>query len=207
MKIRLTDLEHVRSNPKAYRDILADSTENKRFFRMSRRRALHLSIYEYHRRGESVNLALIYLEDLYHRRFKNEKYLTELEDQVEDYASEFRRHGNSVVEFKTNVSINIESGLQITGEIPRLDLVPQGGYEVLLFPTSTDNWTQELRYPLLQAHFSKKLGAPVEEMSVGIYDVDRARYETTRFTTDEIAAAHEELREIAAVLGTGGLFP
>ena len=174
---------------------------------MSRNRALHLAIFEYHRKNEDLAHAMTYLDHLFHRNFKNKKYLVQLEDQLDDYAVGFKAQGHVVVETKRNIAIPAHADLIITGEIPRLDLVPRGGYAVWLFSAAADTWSQELRMPLIQAHYAERLGAPLTEVSVGFFDTESGSYSSVSLTADEVELAISEIREIASVLTTPRSLP
>jgi hypothetical protein len=60
----------------------------------------------------------------------------------------------------------------------------------------------ELRFPLIQDTYSKKLSAALDEVTVGVYDFATSSYETYAFTQREINRAIAELQQLVERLIT-----
>ena len=69
-------------------------------------------------------------------------------------------------------------------------------YNVWLFAKQPLDWRSELRLPLIQLAYSKKLSVGVDEIRVGIYDFSAASYTDYCFNEHEIADARLEFTEL-----------
>ena len=65
-----------------------------------------------------------------------------------------------------------------------------------LFAKQPLDWRSELRLPLIQLAYSKKLSVGVDEIRVGIYDFSAASYTDYCFNEHEIADARLEFTEL-----------
>jgi hypothetical protein len=98
--------------------------------------------------------------------------------------------------------------MSVTGQIPRLDLAPNG-YNVWLFAKQPLDWRGELRLPLIQAAYSRKLNVDMSEINVGVYDFSTATYTDYSFNEQEIAEANRELsgllQQLSSIAGRTSL--
>ncbi len=163
-------------------------------------RALQYSVFEYHRRGEDIATAAQYLEDMFHKHFKRQQYLPDLLAQLTQYDVQFRSLPNAVVQCRARVSIPVDPDLQLTGEIPRIDLAPNGGYAIWFFARALYGWQSELRMPLIQGHFASQMMVAPDRVTVGFYCFDAGAYDTRGYTAAEIAAAFAEARQLGSAL-------
>jgi hypothetical protein len=69
----------------------------------------------------------------------------------------------------------------------------QNGYSAWLFAKEIGNWRSELRLPVVQGAYAARLGAPVEEVTVGVYSFASATYTEYSYKPEEVAAALNEL--------------
>ena len=99
------------------------------------------------------------------------------------------------------MNLVINSKLIIAGEIARLDLVPDRGYAAfVLSREQSEDWRRQIRFPLIQAHFAKKLNCALLDVAVGIYSVPDAVHELHRFSASHVSAAQAEIAKLATRL-------
>jgi hypothetical protein len=198
IKLRLSDLEAARQNPSGFRG--GSPPGYPRQFSMMR--TLHYSVYEYHRRREDIARAAQYLEDMFHKHFKRQQYLPQLLAQLAQYDAQFRSLPNAVVRCRARVSIAVDPDLQLSGEIPRIDLAPNGGYAVWFFGPTPYEWRSELRMPVIQGHFASQMMVAPERVTVGFYFFDLGLYDSARYSPTQIAAAFAEAHQLGSALIT-----
>jgi hypothetical protein len=187
MKLGHRQLEEFRADPRGF----VSAPPGRAQARFSKHRALQLAIYRYHTRGGNVGEAVAHLGDLY-RKFKDRRDLPDRERQLYQYVTSFLQLGSIVASQRLRLSANVVANLDITGEIPRLDLVPSGGYAVWLFTKEHYQWAAELRMPILQRHFAKAMKVPSEQVTVGFYAFDIASHRSHLYSSDEIDRAVNE---------------
>lgn len=197
MKVRLAELEDVRKDPVAYLERKSAESPHKR---MSFQRVLHLAIYAYHRNQGDVSKAHTHLIHTFNKNFKQTRQLDTLESQLDDYIVAYRTSGLVAVETKKNIRIDITPYVSLTGEIPRLDVVPAKGYAVWLFGAPSPSWHRELRLPLIQAHYSHLLGSNLEEIEIGFYDCVAAKYVSATFDSLAVEASRKEALALSGIL-------
>jgi hypothetical protein len=119
--------------------------------------------------------------------------------QLNRYADAFTKLGNRVFKIRDCLSLSLPEAISrvinLTAQIFRLDLT-LNGYAVWLFAKEPSNLRSELRLPLIQEAYSKKLSASLDEITVGVYDFATANYESYSFTQREINKATSELGEL-----------
>jgi hypothetical protein len=198
VKLRHSGLESARKDPEAYRSQAGEPGG----FRLSKARALHLAVYEFHRLGGDLYGASEYLRALYEKNFKQPRDLNRLDDQLAEYAAWYLGSGLLVIERKLRISVPLGPGVDLVGEVPRLDMDPSGsGYAVWLFGKKTeDAWITELRLPILQAYFAERMKASLAEVSVGVYFFESGEPVQTQFDEPTVSAAWDEASAIAAAL-------
>jgi hypothetical protein len=189
-------LEAARQDPMSF----GAGTGSPSGFRFSKVRALHYAVYEFHRTDGDLSRASDYLYTLYHRNFKTTGDYARLDDQLAEYAAWYRLSGFIVVEYRLQAAIPLGSGVQLVGEIPRLDLDPTGGYAVWLFGKKPNEWRGELRMPLLQAGFAQRMGVRLDQVAVGFYFFETGDHERECYDSSAVAAAQEEAATVASAL-------
>jgi hypothetical protein len=189
MKISHGRLEAVRSDLSAY---AAEQHFNPR----SKWRTLQYAAYEYHRNG--VQAAIARFDRAFHQQFTGVGDFDVYADQLELYIARHRRLGKPTVEFQRRIHLDLTPDVFISGEVPRVDLEPAGGFGACLFFRSATVWQGELRMPLLQYELATSLGVPVSSVSVGAYFFDSGAQQSRRYSRAEIDGALEEARSLAA---------
>jgi hypothetical protein len=203
MKIPLRELEQVRQDPQAYLR-KRERPKDKDFFGKSKYRTLLRAALYYHDAKGDLDKAKKYLQNAYDI-FKDKRSLNDDFEKLENYAAAFENLGNSVFKVRDRLTLILPEGisreLSITAEIPRLDLT-SAGYAVWMFSKEPASLKRELRFPLIQDTYSKKLSAALDEVTVGIYDFATSSYETYAFTQREINRATAELQQLVERLIT-----
>jgi len=195
MRISHGQLEDARRDPAAWLRSRAASTG---FSGQSKLQNLGWALRVYHR--ESLESALLYLE----RRFEARHYrrLDAYIGYLLGYDQQFKLKPACQVVFGDRVALPLGNDVELRGEIGRLDVEAVAGYSVWLFTEEfPQNWTRQLRMPLLQMHYASKMGAPSDEVSVGFYSYSQARYLSTSYSASRIARAVSEARRLSSRIG------
>jgi hypothetical protein len=108
---------------------------------------------------------------------------------------------HTVIQCRVRVSHEIGAGVEVTGEVGRVDLTAQG-YSIYLFTKVLDPWRDDLRMPLLHTYFCQKFGVPASVVEIGVYSMETAQYESTSYSDQELAAATREAKQLARRLVT-----
>jgi hypothetical protein len=198
MKIPLRELEQVRKDPRAYlrrREGASGGGFNpKSKYATLQRAALH-----YHKSNGDLDRARKYLEDAYAKLFKDQRSLQGSLIQLNRYADAFAQLGSRVFQIRDRLSLSLPEAISreinLIAQIPRLDLT-LNGYAVWLFAKEPSDLRSELRLPLIQEAYSRKLSARLDEITVGVYDFATANYESYSFTQREINKATDELGDL-----------
>lgn len=206
MRISLSELEQARRDPRAY--VREREGRGGRFFFKSGYATLQRAVFRFHQSKGNLEEARKYLQESYETQFKHKQKLDGYIEQLERYALGFANRGNRVFKVRDRLVIPVPAELanqvSVTGQIPRLDFVSSCGYNVWLFAKRPLDWRAELRLPLIQAAYSKKLTADLNEVKVGVYDFSTATYTDYRFDEQEIAEANREfvdlLKQVTALV-------
>jgi hypothetical protein len=196
MKLSHSELEAFRTNPHAFVD-----RGDGRFPRIGMFRYWQFALRTYHKKGRQAALARLDgdLTGHFKATKPNLRKFAELKRQLVAYAMSFEALGHVAVEVQTRLNANPCPNLQIGGEIARLDLVPTGGYAVFLFwKEGGQGWQTQIRFPVVQQYFSSKLGAPLKEITVGVYCVQTTTHQVSRFSASAVARAQTELANAMA---------
>jgi hypothetical protein len=198
MRISLSELEQARRDPRAY--VRQREGRGGGFFFKSGYATLQRAVFRFHQSKGNLEEAKKYLQESYERQFKHRQKLEGYIEQLERYTLEFANRGNRVFKVRDRLVIPVPEELanqvSVTGQIPRLDFVPSGGYNVWLFAKQPVDWRAELRLPLIQAAYSKKLTAGLNEVKVGVYDFSTATYTDYSFDEQEVTEANHELVDL-----------
>jgi hypothetical protein len=80
----------------------------------------------------------------------------------------------------------------LRGRIDRFDMRIAGGYRATMTQLEQSAWEEELRWPLIQKGIANDLGAPPNEVEVGVFCYANGIYAYRAFTDHEIANAENE---------------
>ena len=196
IRLRLSDVEDARQRPSGFRG--GSPPGSRMSFTMAR--ALQYSVYEYHRQGGDLARAAEYFENMFRRNFRRQGVLLQLLDQLAQYHAQFQSLSNTVVRCRVRVAIAVGGDMEITGEIGRLDLAPDGGYAAWLLARTRHEWRSELRMPLIQGYFARQMVVEPENVAVGFYFFDPGEHDSVRFSARQIDAAFAEAHSLSAAL-------
>jgi hypothetical protein len=198
MRIPLRQLEEVREDPRAYLR-KRERPNRSEFYGKSKYLTLQRAALHYHKEKGNLESAREYLQDAYARQFKDQRSLQGSLDKLNNYAGAFKRSGNIVFKVRDQLTLSLPETLSreisLTAQIPRLDLTTKG-YAVWLFSKEPADLRSELRLPLIQDAYSRKLSAALNEITVGFYDFSTSNYESYSFTQREINRSTAELRQL-----------
>jgi|AGTN01.3.fsa_nt_gi hypothetical protein len=200
LRIAVSDIREVIADPKSYRKQLESSSSQPR--RFSKMQCVRLACYRFHKPNEDINSALDYLEKMFIKNFVNTDDLADHLMMLEEYVQQFLKSGNTAIACRERMMIELPSEfvgrIRVSGETSRIDLT-DGGYAVWMIGHSLDNWQQDPRFPVLQAHYAKKLGAGLSEVSVGVYDFKIGKHESEIFAESVISTTLSELENALKV--------
>jgi len=192
MRISLSNLQEAIKNPRAF---IRAQRKPRTGFRYSRYLMLRSVALGYHAQNDlGVSEAL--LEARLIQKFKGTKGNAECLEQLRTYVSQFTALGTSVAKVRNRVTVVLPeeyADYPITGEVARLDLHPAGGYRAWLLTNRTEDWRDEIRFPLLQGACATQLNVDVKEVVPGVYDFSRSTYTELRFSENEIRTARRRL--------------
>jgi hypothetical protein len=192
MKIALSHLDEAIRNPRAF--IRAQKTP-KTGFRYSRYMLLRGIALSYHAQND-LGASEALLESRLSQKFKTTNGNDECLEQLREYVAEYTALGTTVAKVRNRVKVVLPEEYKdyaITGEVARLDLHPQGGYRAWLFSNHTNNWKDEIRFPLFQAACAAQLNVDLDEVVPGIYDFSTSSYSEIRSSKKDALAAGRKL--------------
>ncbi|MBN1316516.1 MAG: hypothetical protein JXA42_13655 [Anaerolineales bacterium] len=196
IRIPLRDLENVRNDPIAYRKSI--QTRNSYWFPKSYFNALRDTINNYHGTKDNFSSALGYLENRL-ENFKNQRKCVEILEQFYWYVAEYTDRKSLSFYSRLNIQVPLSGPISsetiCSGQISRVDIVPDGGYAAWLFRSRNyEDWFNELRMPLIQGTLATTiLNVPLNEVKIGIYSFDERFVESRCYTNEEIGNAFHVL--------------
>jgi hypothetical protein len=204
------ELEWARRDPAAYADYLREKSEGKKggggggFYGYWKIAATH-----YHKLSGDREAAVNHFVQLVKKNLndnpRNTKKREEYVERLNAYFDDYESRGYYPFQFNKAVSVDLGSGVIMSGRIPRLDIVGVDGYAAFLFSRDCDGWEQELRFPLIQHRLSRELGCMSQNVSVGIYCLEVHEHLSLSFLQRQIDDAAREAEEVArAVLRLAG---
>lgn len=195
MKLSHTQLEEATRDPRAW----MDRNGERRIFRFGYFQALVLTAQRWHLDYDEDS-ALNYLNQRYEKNFISNTRLPGLQVAFRQYCLGYLESGSQFVRKKLRMALELGSGVQLTGEIARLDIVPGGGYRAWLFAEREFDWRRQDRMPLIQAWVADYMNAPGADVDVGFYFFESGSYQRASYSDAEIAAARGRASQLAANL-------
>ena len=205
MKIPIRELEEARRNPDAYLKKRRNTT-GFNFNPKSKYRTLVRSVHTFHRNGNDSNFAQDYLETNFAKQFKDQRHLAQYIEKLGHYILDFKDTGASVFRVKDILVIPLnsefkEAGFRISGEIPRLDITPDG-YTAWLYTNKPVEWENEIRLPLIQSAYAEILKVDEQEIKISIYDFVENKKKSFHFSRDQMTDAKNELTKMLNLIQT-----
>jgi len=196
MNISHTQLDDCRSNPRSWVQAKAGPDP---FFSYGYNQALLHSIHHYHRSSGDARSARRYLQASIDRNFENEARSEQIQEWLDAYIKWCRRSGVIIADSKFRIKLNLGVLLELRGEMHRLDVLPSG-YRALLLGEYPSNWKNQLRMPLIQSAVAKRYGRPVDNIAVGVQQLDGSGLTVKEYSQAEIAKAESEFRSISGIV-------
>lgn len=201
-RLPLGHLEVALKDPKAYRkklDAVRDSGFGQSYFNY-----LRIALLKYHDSKDRV-AARRYLEEKL-ERFKSAWRQSETLEQFEWYIEEHTRRRWPTFETRLRVRVLlpewVTADLYCSGEIPRVDLIPTGGYAAWLFKSrEPEGWEEQLQMPLIQDTVAQLLNVPIDEVQVGLYAFQEMSVASRVYTRREIDRSHTVLANLLREMG------
>src|SRR5690606_16068933 len=122
-------------------------------------------------------------------RFNSTRRQAETLERFDWYIDEYSRRDWPTFGTRMRIQVSLPNwapeDLRCSGEIPRVDIVPGGGYAAWLMKShEPPAWEQQLQMPLIQGTIAQLLKAPAEEVQVGIYSFQE-RFAASRIYTHQ----------------------
>lgn len=196
MKISHTELELCRKSPRVWlQEKLKKPTQ---YFRIGYNRVLLLSIYNFHK-TKQASVARQYLMDLIQtQEFKDPDRIDEIELSFEAYVRWCDTESVAVADSRVRVKLETEY-LSLVGEVSRVD-VTADSYRALLLGPPQPNWRKQLRMPLLQIAISERFSRPINEVSVGVQQLDGSDLQVHSYSTASLNRAKVQFKRLARSL-------
>ncbi len=195
VKISHTQLETCRRQPKQWLLAAIAAANQPSPRRLGYERALRLAIQRYHREN-SADRARQHLRDLIGRhKFQNTERVDEILLSLDSYITWCVDSATITADSGVRLGLNPQGYLTLVGEIPRLDITTDG-YRGVLLGTSPTGWRNQLRMPLLQRAIAIKYGRPVDEIGIGIQDLDGSGLQVAIFSMGQIRTAEREFLDL-----------
>jgi hypothetical protein len=195
LKVGLRDLEEALRNPGAW----AREQGGKGKSRYSRFNALRSTALDFHKNND-VTVAQKLLEERFRKSFRVTKGNDEYFEMLDTYATSFAALGTTFVRARDNIVVSLpdefDDQFQVSGQIARLDMHPDGGYRAWMFARKADPWQGELRFPLLQTACAQQLNVPLEEVVPGMYEFSTGVYTQCQYTKRQVQAAMRKLSQL-----------
>jgi hypothetical protein len=191
MRIRLSDLESARRNPRAFAQGKLSGPTGYR----SRYLTLRTVAMNFHAQNDLAASAAL-LDQRLRKQFKTTTGNKLCMEKLQTYVAAFEALGTSVARVRNNVTVRLPeeyAPFAVSGQVSRLDVAPLGGYRAWLFTNKSDPWRDELRFPLLQLASADQLGVGPEEVIPGVYDFSTGHYTELRYTKQELSRAGRDL--------------
>ncbi|MGI9074282.1 MAG: hypothetical protein ACR2JB_23880 [Bryobacteraceae bacterium] len=186
MKISHKQLEECRQQPRQWLVNGARSYTGPR--RLGYAQVLQLAIHRYHK-DQAADAARQHMSTLIARAdFRDPIRVDLTEASLDSYIDWHGSSSTITADHRVRLSLDLRGYLALSGELSRVDITPEG-YRGILLGVPPRGWRDQLRMPLLQRALATKYGRPVNEISVGIQDLDGSGLAVTSFSSRRIAEA------------------
>lgn len=203
-RIPLRELEEALRDPSKYRTKMFDNEPQQ--FGATYFGILRFTIlYKFHKPNLNLSRVRRYLNEKL-SRFRDQDRIDDTIFQFEWYVDEYFSQGHQCFETASRVQVPLSPrtspDVTCSGEVSRLDLVPDSRYAAWIFRSKDyDNWFNELRMPLTQFAVARKLAVSPNDVDVGIYSFGERFIDQRCFSSREIALANNRLAELLGELG------
>jgi len=148
--------------------------------------------------GQPLDVARQHVEQIFARsaRLRKASRIEDALDRFEHYAEWLRDSGTAVAESRARIAFEGFGFLELGGTVDRVDFTESGPRGVLLGRADAD-WDSQLRMPLLQLALADRYGVPVQEVAVGVQQLDGRGLAQRTFADEEVRKADEGLRRLS----------
>jgi hypothetical protein len=196
IKIPLRDLQSAVNNPGAYFRGRAHGGGGGGMGK-TRYGMFQHAVFRFHR-TQDLSDARAYLGEKFKLHF-HKKGHAEYAERLDVYVRAFRNLHTNVVAIKDRIVVPLPQEFQnfvVSGQAARLDLAQPAGYKVWIFVRGKPDWEQDIRMPLLQWSYSRKLNAPMNEIEVGVYDFDAGAHSSAQYDDLRVKDAYARLKTL-----------
>lgn len=195
MNIKHRNLEQIRKSPKSVSEFSNESGKGGK----TMIRVWDHAIGHYHHDGDA-KAALSYLINglsQFNDNKKNREWKEKLIDKFNCYINSYTKLKLTNVKVNSRLKIDIHHNNFITGEIFRIDKSSENGYIITIQNRKDEIWAHELRFRLLQIHFSNLYKCPYDLIKVGVYNFENGEHEYVSFDDIELRNAWDETINIS----------
>lgn len=203
LKIPLAKLEVARKSPIQFVLSAKKKDGDSDHFGFSRWMAW-LNAVHFWNKNNSENSAIKYLTDsLSHFKIvqnnpeEGEYYIEKLQAYIKAHS----KCGFYNLESRHRISITLNSLVVISAQIPLVVMNKDIGYSILLLSQNDLSIDTELRWPILQNHYSSVVyGVDISEINVGYFNFEREMFVTKSFTQNKVKKCLKELNDMGEIM-------
>jgi hypothetical protein len=195
MKLKHKNLELIRNAPELAMQFSKDeSTGGKSMIRYWDWAVGHF----HHEQNEAV--AFKYLQNgiqSFSDTKKNRDNGERLIKKLDMYIAGYQNLGFDYISSQSRLNMDIQHNNLLTGEIFRIDKTLENGYAITLLNRTDEIWAHQLRFRLLQIHYSNLYKCPHDLVKVGVYNFIKEEHEYVSFDDEELRDAWAEITGIS----------
>jgi len=192
MRLKHKYLEKIRKTPELASQF---SKEEKGTGGKSMVRYWDWAIGRYHH-DKSAEAAFQYLQNgiqNFNETKKNREHGELLIKKLRLYIADYSKLGFEYLSSQSRLNIDIQHNNLVTGEVFRLDKTRDNGYAITLLNRTDEVWAHQLRFRLLQIHYSNLYKCPHDLIKVGVYNFEKDVHEYISFDDEELREAWAEI--------------
>lgn len=191
MRIKHRVLEQVRKSPESISQITGQKTAGGK----TMIRVWDNAIGKYHHSKDAQAAQAYLLNGLsnFNNTKKNNEWREVLVNKFNRYIASYEKLKVENIGVNTRLLMDIHHNNFLTGEILRIDKTPESEYLVTVQNRQDEIWGHELRFRLLQIHFSNKYKCPYDSIKVGVYNFQSEEHEYLSFDDIELRQAWDEV--------------
>jgi hypothetical protein len=203
-RLRLPQLETARQNPAAFAIQLA-ATSGRPTFGNSKFMDWQRSAQKY-LETRDADEARQYLQLSFRGHFKdtprNRRDLKAFTEILDDFVSEISKKKLVFIEGRKNIELSlVQDQLKLTGQIPTIFMNPSGGYSVFFMHRKDQPWRDELRFPVVQYYFAKRVyGVDLRRVEVGVFDFRSRSFDSEIYSVRRVGRSIRELRSLGRTI-------
>lgn len=200
-KFSIARLEDARQNPAEFGKSL-NSEAKGGGMSFSKYMAWQHTLFHFHKTKDlpgSIN----YFESLFWGKFvdnrANRRQYEDFLESLNAYITDHTKNKYKYFDGKVRLDIELSKKVKITGQIPIVNMSPVG-YSAFFLVRGRDDWPEELKFPVIQNFLSESLGAELDEVAVGVYDLETEKHASKIYSALDVEAANDELKKIGRII-------